>query len=398
MTDFTAYNSTTHKIIKCEDDYNNLLSHGLEKTAAYIVRKNGSYYEAIKGGSATGAGTVTYGGSTNAGAVSGADADAVMEAAATAAVNGKLYIKAGAYGTITVSIPDGVDLEIEQGVPSTVTFSFAADYSGIVFDYRSQTVTLYNGGVGTSLAMQKQSGGNIYNRFLMRPTATNDMPLLLLSPNGAGYTSGPSTWTSSIQLANTDISAVNGTTNFEIAEWTWENNYNYINVYKGGTGTKRGFAILLEAENVQIWSHGLTGTYGVTGQFFSWFYHPIGFATTNSGTWASPLDLTNLGAGKGSAGNPCATPAMIVMIPQNTILGTGSTAYDIYNSYLSTTGIGIVSVHYENKADRNQVLIESVAEDRGWETANKMRIYAFNVNGGNYTTQGAISMYIELRY
>jgi hypothetical protein len=49
MTDFTAYSATTHPVVRLEDDYNNILDHGLEKGFSYIIRKNGANYEAING-------------------------------------------------------------------------------------------------------------------------------------------------------------------------------------------------------------------------------------------------------------------------------------------------------------------------------------------------------------
>jgi hypothetical protein len=53
MTEFTSYNAGSHPLVKVNDDWNSLLDHGLEKTASYIIRKNGVYYEAIQGGGAT---------------------------------------------------------------------------------------------------------------------------------------------------------------------------------------------------------------------------------------------------------------------------------------------------------------------------------------------------------
>lgn len=81
MTDFKKFNATSHPIVKLEDDWNNLLDHGLEKYASYIIRRNGSLYEAIEGGSSTGAGTIAFGGADNAGGTSGTDASAVANAA-----------------------------------------------------------------------------------------------------------------------------------------------------------------------------------------------------------------------------------------------------------------------------------------------------------------------------
>lgn len=149
MADFLPYNSSTHKIVELADDWNNLLNHGLEKTATYIVRVNGSYFEAIQGGSNTSAGTIAYGGSGNAGSVDGTSSKAVIDAAiaATATATGKVYIKSGAYGVIVLAaIADGCDVEFERGVNSTVTYSVAADYNGVILDNRSRKIILYNTG------------------------------------------------------------------------------------------------------------------------------------------------------------------------------------------------------------------------------------------------------------
>jgi len=67
MTDFAAYNATTHPIIRKEDDYNSILDHAFEKSASYILRKNGSYYEIINGST----GKISYGGSGNVGGATG---------------------------------------------------------------------------------------------------------------------------------------------------------------------------------------------------------------------------------------------------------------------------------------------------------------------------------------
>jgi len=77
-----------------KDEWNALLNHGLYKTANYIIRKNGSYYEAINGET----GKVDYGGQNNCGGVSGTNAAAVIQAAINALTNGGvIFIKRGTY-------------------------------------------------------------------------------------------------------------------------------------------------------------------------------------------------------------------------------------------------------------------------------------------------------------
>jgi len=76
MSEFQKWTSQ-HRTIRASQDWNALLDHGLEKPASYIIRKNGSYYEAINGST----GKIDYGGANNAGGVSGTDAAAVIHQA-----------------------------------------------------------------------------------------------------------------------------------------------------------------------------------------------------------------------------------------------------------------------------------------------------------------------------
>jgi hypothetical protein len=106
MSEFTQYNSVTHPKILALGDWNSLLGHGLAKSCSYIIRKNGSYYEALNGDT----GKIDYGGSANAGLVSGSDCSAVIQA-----VINEIYATGGliefGIGTFTcntqLSIPDG---------------------------------------------------------------------------------------------------------------------------------------------------------------------------------------------------------------------------------------------------------------------------------------------------
>jgi len=91
LTDtFTAWSATTHPIVKLEDDWNNLLAHGLWKGAGYNIRLNGSYTEALN----MQTGKLTYGGSGNIGGIDGADSAAVINAAlaALASSGGTVYL------------------------------------------------------------------------------------------------------------------------------------------------------------------------------------------------------------------------------------------------------------------------------------------------------------------
>ncbi len=94
MTGPTQFNSATYPIVRLENDWNEACKHAFEKSWDFLCRVNGSYYEAIQGGGATGAGTIAFGGASNAGAVDGTDPSAVIEAAwANMASGGRLHVK-----------------------------------------------------------------------------------------------------------------------------------------------------------------------------------------------------------------------------------------------------------------------------------------------------------------
>ena len=93
MTDFDVWNSITHSMVTLNDDVQ-LKAHGLEKTASYIIRKNGVYYEAIKGGTSTGTGKIAYGGVDNADGTDGTDGSAVIQAALDNLTAGRIHKEA----------------------------------------------------------------------------------------------------------------------------------------------------------------------------------------------------------------------------------------------------------------------------------------------------------------
>jgi hypothetical protein len=127
MADFQAWDQTSHPIVRLEDDWNQLLDHGLTKPCAYIVRVNGSYYEALSGV----AGTVAYGGADNAGSTDGTSANAVLQAAITNAGGGQVNIKKGTYPNLALDIviPSYVFAEL-----GTTFQSAATDYAITVGD------------------------------------------------------------------------------------------------------------------------------------------------------------------------------------------------------------------------------------------------------------------------
>lgn len=99
-----------------------------EKSASYIIRKNGSYYEAINGST----GKIDYGGSNNAGGVDGTDASTVIQTTITALSNGGTILRKQAIydlGTTQLVISQnwkGLELIDEPGVETKYS---GADYA-----------------------------------------------------------------------------------------------------------------------------------------------------------------------------------------------------------------------------------------------------------------------------
>jgi hypothetical protein len=125
MADFQMYNSGTHPIVRLQDDWNNVLDHGLDNPCNYIIRRtSASYYEALNG-STTGttviAGTVAFGGAASAGATNGVYANTVIQAAINnLPVNslggrvGTIILKNAIYSTnATITIPAYSDITIK---------------------------------------------------------------------------------------------------------------------------------------------------------------------------------------------------------------------------------------------------------------------------------------------
>jgi hypothetical protein len=96
MSEFEKFNASSHPIVTITGDWNNLLDHGIQKAYTYIVRLNGSYYEAIAGAT----GKIVYGGPNNVGTVDGTDSSAVIQATIT---NAALYNSIRVLGTITLT-------------------------------------------------------------------------------------------------------------------------------------------------------------------------------------------------------------------------------------------------------------------------------------------------------
>ena len=327
------------------------------------------------------------------------NATSVGQSALDNAASGSVLFKAGNYGTISLTANYNESINIEPGVNNGFTIIVGSTFTGLINDARTGTLTIAQGGSSSNLYMNKQlagSGSQIYDFITLRNNNnTGDFSGLMLSPNGNGYHAS-SNWTTSIQLANTDIK--NDSANFEMMEMTWENNYAYINVYKMGTGHQRDFSILLDANLILKAGYGQTGVYGKNGQYFLYLFRPLGFTFT--GMYPAPLNLVNLGVGPGSSGNPCHTPAMICYIPQATVLAAGWTTFNIYNDMLSgASGSALVFSNCGGADDPLQFQISSLAKDNSGAVANQLQIQVYANNmGGNYTTQAPITLYVELRY
>jgi hypothetical protein len=136
----------------CENDWNTLLDHGLEKPASYIVRINGNYYEAIQGGTSSGAGTIAYGGADNAGSASGTDCAAVLNATIAACSQGDtIFVRSGDY-TLTSSVNENVGISI-IGEHGAGDLFFGAD--AIHGGYTTKQGVLFIDGDGTGIDMFK---------------------------------------------------------------------------------------------------------------------------------------------------------------------------------------------------------------------------------------------------
>jgi hypothetical protein len=136
MTDFQEI-GTTH-LLANDNDWNPLLRHGLEKTASYIIRKNGSYYESIKGGTATGAGTIAYGGVDGAGATSGATLKAVLQATINVIRGAVNHALTG----LTARLDAHASIFFKDGLTLTAGNVDLADIDGLTLTGEGGTITI----------------------------------------------------------------------------------------------------------------------------------------------------------------------------------------------------------------------------------------------------------------
>ena len=117
---FSAFNSTSHGTVLLEDDYNNLLAHGLEKCASYILRKNGAYYEGLNGST----GKLVYGGSGNVGTIDGTSSGAVMQEAIDQ--GGLVFVK-NSWDDLDVTLNPESNCHLMFEIGGTVTWSGGTD-------------------------------------------------------------------------------------------------------------------------------------------------------------------------------------------------------------------------------------------------------------------------------
>jgi hypothetical protein len=132
--EFSSY-PTADKVVKADADWNALLDHALEKPASYIIRKNGTYYEAINGST----GKVSYGGSGNAGGATGTDAKSVVQAASSA--GGKLFFKGQTTYTFSDSVTLGTTPVVCEGEGDTTIFTLADNVNKPIFITAGGAVT-----------------------------------------------------------------------------------------------------------------------------------------------------------------------------------------------------------------------------------------------------------------
>lgn len=126
MIEFST--QTAGEIIK-SDKHNAMLDHAFEKPASYIIRMNGAECEAIKGGTSSGAGMITYGGAADYGGVDGGDPAAVIQAVIDALTSGKILLKDGTYslGSTALAAKQKLVIEGESRAGTILSYTGSAD-------------------------------------------------------------------------------------------------------------------------------------------------------------------------------------------------------------------------------------------------------------------------------
>jgi len=169
MSDLAPFSATTKPLVYLERDWNSLCDHGLEKTADYIIRVNGIYYEAIKGGTSTGAGTIAYGGENNAGTVDGTNAYAVAQATLDTPGVKHVHFGTGTFTLVTkLSPPTNMKISGNGYGTKIVT---TGNIECFDIDNKSNVIieNIYfygsdNTGVNTSNSLRIQGGDNVHVR------------------------------------------------------------------------------------------------------------------------------------------------------------------------------------------------------------------------------------------
>jgi len=162
------------------DQWNALLDHALEKPASYIIRKNGSYYEAINGTT----GKIDY---------SGTDAASVIQSAINALTRaGMIYLKSGVYiitqpitlkcntllvGEVGIDRDTSTCLKVDASFPANNYVLKIISDCNRAFTGGIENIFLYNPNYATTMAygvlLDASTANTILNNYHIRNLRTN---------------------------------------------------------------------------------------------------------------------------------------------------------------------------------------------------------------------------------
>ena len=139
--------------------FNNIIDHGLTKTATRIIKVNSSgSYDMLSGTDGTILGT------------SSTDGIGLVQTAISSISTGNVYVKPGGYGTGSISMADHTVLILDEGA-MTFTYTPAAGATCTIVDYEAGKITYYE--EGALSAEINMNAGTIYLReSLTAPTIT----------------------------------------------------------------------------------------------------------------------------------------------------------------------------------------------------------------------------------
>jgi hypothetical protein len=165
----------------------------------------------------------------------GTDTEVINNAMAALTNIGFLCFRKGDYAGASITLGQYISAFIERGV-TNLTVAYHTSWCGTVVDCPYDSIILGRNGEVFSL----HSGGNA-NYLHLRNAETTQCTGLRIIPNGA-----PATNRAYLQIFNTDFEADN--TNYECAEFSFESNIAFLNVFQGGTGTLRELWIMSNAD------------------------------------------------------------------------------------------------------------------------------------------------------